>query len=899
MLDCGFIKPSNNPFSSLVLLVKKKDGTWRFCVDYRALNAATVKEKFPIPTVDELLDELGHASWFSKLDLLSGFHQILMVPADSEKTAFRTHNGHFEFRYAPSTFQATMNDLFRPHLCRFIIVFFDDILVYSATLSEHVNHLETTFQLLFSNCFRLKGSKCFIGHQSIQYLGHIGFPLGKELAYPYVAFLALQASTTNLFQLLKKDKFLWHDLASEAFLQLKNAPLSAPVLAIPKFDSLFIVQTDASGTGMEAVLSQQRHRIAYFSKQFCPKLRNSSTYIRKLCAITTAVQKWCQYLLGLHFVIQTDQRSIKELLSQTVLTPEQQKYLFKLLGFDFEIQYRPGKSNAAADALSRLDASTHLPQICLCNPEFITLRDKITAEPQDFPLFALKEDLIIFKDKIWLPHTCTFILLLLHEFHSTPMAGHTGISRTLSKLMANFYWHTIRRDVKAFVEQCVTCQQTKLPTHSQPGLLQPIAPPSHCWEDLSLDFIIDLPPYKGFTTILVVVDRFSKGAHFGMLPRSFTASNVAQLFVDIVCKHHGLPHSLISDRDPIFLNHFWQELFHLSGNKLRMSTAYHPQTDGQIEPSLWGKFLSWAEWSFNTSVNASTGFTPFEVMFGRKPPLMPPFLPEETSNAVVQHEISARFEVDDWVYIRLCPRRQSSVTGTTYRKLTKRFFGPFKITRKIGEVAYEVDLPPTAKIHNVFHVNILRPHKGPIPSSPLPLPPLTLRIISLHLPLEEASWEPWLQIQQQFDLEDKVFLEPGGDVRAARPISLTLPRSPNTVASAAPAAENLLEERAKRTTKQPRHLKDYVVTCPTTSKEGNSREKSETEVTETDLKEKRKSERKLVEGWGCGTKNENDLEFGEERRGGGGGSNTLNIEQYHNSDWNCTQVKKIDLKNKR
>ncbi|WVZ01772.1 hypothetical protein V8G54_022578 [Vigna mungo] len=270
---------------------------------------------------------------------------------------------------------------------------------------------------------------------------------------------------------------------------------------------------------MGAVLSQQGHPIAYFSKQFCPKLRHSSTYIRELCAITTAVQKWRQYLLGRHFVIQTDQRSIKELLSQTLLTLEQQKYLFKLLGFDFEIQYRPGKSNAAADALSRLDASTHpatdslmvlsiphskflsdLKSSLQNNPEFITLRDKIMADPHDFPLFALKEDLIIFKDKIWLPQTSSFIPLLLHEFHSTPMAGHTGISRTLSKLMANFYWHTIHRDVKAFVEQCVTCQQTKLPTHCQSGLLQPIAPLltvgkiSHLI--LSLDFLLtrDSPP---------------------------------------------------------------------------------------------------------------------------------------------------------------------------------------------------------------------------------------------------------------------------------------------------------------------------------------------------------------------------------------------------------------------
>ncbi|WVZ26301.1 hypothetical protein V8G54_004845, partial [Vigna mungo] len=180
MLDSGFIKPSTSPFSSPVLLVKKKDGTWRFCVDSRALNAVTVKDKFPIPTVDELFDELGNATWFSKLNLFSGFRKILMLPADCAKTAFRTHNGHFEFKVmpfglcnAPSTFQATMNDLFRPHLRQFIIVFFDDILVYSPTLDSHVSHLESTFQLLLQHNFKLKGEKCSIGKTSIHYLGHI------------------------------------------------------------------------------------------------------------------------------------------------------------------------------------------------------------------------------------------------------------------------------------------------------------------------------------------------------------------------------------------------------------------------------------------------------------------------------------------------------------------------------------------------------------------------------------------------------------------------------------------------------------------------------------------------------------------------------------------------------
>ncbi|KOM48635.1 hypothetical protein LR48_Vigan07g233900 [Vigna angularis] len=319
MLDSGFIKPSTSPFSSPVILVKKKDGTWHFCVDYRALNAVTVKDKFSIPTVDELLDELGNATWFSKLDLFSGFHQILMFPADCAKTAFCTHNGHFEFKVmpfglcnAPSTFQATMNDLFWLHLRQFIIAFFYDILVYSSTLDSHVSHLESTFKLQIQHSFKLKGEKCSIGKESIHYLGHIVSRQGVHpdpnkiqvvLDWPlptsvkslrgflgltgfYRRFVKGYASIANAFtDLLKRDNFIWQDTATQAFQCLKDALTNAPVLALPHFDCTFLVQTDASGSSMGVVLSQNGHPIAYFSKQFCPKLQNSSTYIRELCAI--------------------------------------------------------------------------------------------------------------------------------------------------------------------------------------------------------------------------------------------------------------------------------------------------------------------------------------------------------------------------------------------------------------------------------------------------------------------------------------------------------------------------------------------------------------------------------------------------------------------------------------
>ena len=330
-----------------MLLVRKHDGTWRFCVDYRDLNA--VKDRFLIPTVDELLDELGSARCFSKLDLLQGYHQIRMNPEDVPKTAFRIHHGHYEFKVMPfglcnalSSFQETMNLLFGPYLRQFIIVFFDDILVYSSTFEDQLRHLDTTFQVLLANQFVLKLSKCFFAQPQVEYLGHIVSHKGVEPVAAKVAaiqqwpvpkstkalrsFLGLvgfyrrfikhyATIAAPLMKVTTIDPFKWTPEAQSAFANLKLALSTTPVLTLPNFDNLFTLESDASGAGMGAVLTQNGHPIAFFSKPFSPKLLRASTYVRELCAITTTVKKWCQYLLGHRFTILTDHRSLKELLS--------------------------------------------------------------------------------------------------------------------------------------------------------------------------------------------------------------------------------------------------------------------------------------------------------------------------------------------------------------------------------------------------------------------------------------------------------------------------------------------------------------------------------------------------------------------------------------------------------
>ncbi|GJS42410.1 ty3-gypsy retrotransposon protein [Tanacetum coccineum] len=360
MLGQGIIRFSHSPFLSPVLLVKKKDGSYRFCVDYRALNAMMVKDKFLFPTADEMFDGLGGASIFTKLDLRAGYHQIRVHERDVYKTAFCTHDGHYEFLVmpfgltnAPSTFQVTMNRLFFPYLRKFVIVFFDDILrskcVFGAGELEYLRHV------ISARGVNMDPKKLLAVRDwpEPKNQRHVRGFLG--LAGYYRHFIRGYASlTAPLSDLLKHEGFKWGKEESKAFQIFKERLSNAPLLSLPNFEQVFMIEADVSEDGIRAVLMQENRSISYFSLKLGQRMRVAATYQKELFAIVEAIYKWRRSLLGRRFTIRTDHKSIKELMQQVIQMPLQQKYVRKLMGFDFSIEYKPRATNKAVDALSRM-----------------------------------------------------------------------------------------------------------------------------------------------------------------------------------------------------------------------------------------------------------------------------------------------------------------------------------------------------------------------------------------------------------------------------------------------------------------------------------------------------------------------------------------------------------------
>uniref|UniRef100_A0A2N9HC25 Reverse transcriptase n=1 Tax=Fagus sylvatica TaxID=28930 RepID=A0A2N9HC25_FAGSY len=797
LLAKGHVRESMSPCAVPVLLVPKKDGTWRMCVDCRAINNITVKYRHPIPRLDDMLDELHGSCIFTKIDLKSGYHQIRMKEGDEWKTAFKTKYGLYEWLVmpfgltnAPSTFMRLMNHALRAFLGRFVVVYFDDILVYSKSLDEHIDHLHCVLTVLRKEKLYANLKKCSFCLDKVVFLGFVvgakGIAVDEEkvkaikewptpksitevrsfhgLASFYRRFVKdFSTLAAPLTEIVKKSVgFKWGSEQDRAFIEIKERLCGAPLLALPDFSKTFEIECDASGIGIGAVLMQEKRPIAYFSEKLNGAALNYPTYDKELYALVRALETWQHYLWPKEFVIHTDHESLKHLKGQGKLNRRHAQWMEFIETFPYVIKYKQGKENIVADALSRRYALISTLNAKLLGFEYVK---ELYVNDDDFAsVFAACEkaafgkfyriDGYLFRENRLCVPNSSMRELLVREAHGGGLMGHFGVRKTLDVLHEHFFWPKMKRDVERVCSRCVTCRQAKSRVLPH-GLYTPLPVPSAPWVDISMDFVLGLPrSRKGRDSIFVVVDRFSKMAHFISCHKTDDATHIADLFFREIVRLHGVPRSIVSDRDVKFLSYFWKVLWGKLGTKLLFSTTCHPQTDGQtevvnrtlstllrtiIQKNLknWEDCLPFIEFAYNRSVHSTTDFSPFEIVYGFNPltplDLLPLPVNERTSldgqkkaemvkklhESVRQHiekkneqyankankgRRQVIFEPGDWVWVHM---RKERFPARRRSKLHPRGDGPFQVLERINDNAYKLDLPGEYNISATFNVSDL------------------------------------------------------------------------------------------------------------------------------------------------------------------------------------------------
>lgn len=682
MLEQGVIEPSSSPWSSPIVLAKKKDNSYRFCIDYRRLNEVTEKDAYPLPQINATLDKLKGAKYLSTIDLKSGYWQVPLARESKPLTAFTVPGrGLMQFKVlpfglhsAPAVFQRLVDRVVTPALEEKVFCYLDDIVIISKTFTEHLEMVKEILRRLREAKLSPNWQKCQFGRRELTYLGHqvtehgIGTDPGKieailALTPPnnvkelrrfngivswYRRFVPNVATmTAPMNELLQKGrKWQWTIEHQQAFDNIRRSLAEAPVLACPDHTKEFCLQTDASNTGLGAVLTQehdgQERIIAYASRSLNKAERNYSATEKECLAVKWGIWKMRDYLEGYRFTVITDHQALQWLSRIDNPSGRLARWAIELAQWDYKIRYRKGSENILADALSRHNHEvscigtkctwyTEKLQEAANNkdPDYKTVDGKLFKKTLTSLNFATSDG----REHWKLCVPTEERRKVLQETHDAPTAGHLGIAKTFFRLTQQYYWPRMRKDVIQYVQSCHQCQAVK--ALQQPPAGQMLATEvGEPWETVSADLIGPQPTsHRQNVWLLVMQDRLTKWIEVAAL-RKATGENITRKIKEAIVLRHGCPRTIITDNGKQFVSKHFKNFLKNSKIIHRRTPPYTPQcnpverTNRVIKTMIsqyvkqdhknWDKFLCEICFAYNTAKSDSTGFTPAFLNHGRE-----------------------------------------------------------------------------------------------------------------------------------------------------------------------------------------------------------------------------------------------------------------------------------------
>lgn len=851
--EAGLIVRSESEWASPAFYVSKDGGAARrLVIDYRGLNKLLKRNAMTLPHIDELLARLGKAKFFTKIDLRSSYHQVLVRPQDRHLTAFVTPIGHFEWRVlpfgegnAPATFVQMMRHLVLADMTsRGVMDFVDDILVFSETEEQHVRDVSDVLDRLEKHSLFIKPSKCQWMVREVEFLGYTitatnegttikpmrskveaitewQLPRTQTQLRSFTGFANTFRSFVDgfsdiaapLFDLLKglprrTSPLRWTERARNAFDQIRAAIANSTTLTVADVNKPFFVHTDASDFAVGAVLSQQDDNgemrpIGFVSEKLNDVQYRWSVYDKELYSIVVALKHWRMHLMyAKHPVhVMNDHASLRFLLDQPKLTAKQTRWMALFSTYsELKFVHVKGSDNVRADALSRradhdvgvaerqrirsdiakqqfvqVFGRLGLPNVRLNNLVVETsvgksdivdaivsgyARDshctKILNSPERFG-YHLRWDLLERDDdgSILVPNSAEIKTRILRCIHDAPASGHLGIGKTYDRLAASYHWPNQWLDVAEYVRSCSTCQQSKQRSGKPPGLLQPIeiTPKAHT---IALDFLGPLNrTARGKNSVAVIMDSFTKRVFLEAVNVNVTAEQTADIIINRVVRHQGLPRCIRSDRDSRFTSDIWSSIWSKLGSTIKLTTSHNHQANGLPERFMstllesirsycndrgsdWDLYLPCIEFAYNSAKHASTGFSPIELDIG-----ITPRMPVQISRPEHSHvsydgiQLLQRIntnEIEAFKKMLVAQERDKNAfdgkhkdeiysvgemvlldTGDLHsmnlpggKKLRPRWAGPFEVVDVKGNLNVQLELPGHWKIHDIVHVSRLK-----------------------------------------------------------------------------------------------------------------------------------------------------------------------------------------------